>query len=173
MRGLVRTLAVLSAVLLAPVAAYAQASITGVVKDTSGAVLPGVSVEATSPALTEKVRSVVTDGTGQYRIVELPPGTYTVTFSLTGFNIVKRDGVVLTDLPDGELVAQAAGGTTAVILNPVGGAVIELCDGRRTLAEVAWFVSETMAVTDRVQVEADVMRLVDELVAAGVLETVE
>ena len=96
MRGLVRTLAVLSAGLLAPVAAFAQASITGVVKDTSGAVLPGVSVEATSSALTEKVRSVVTDGTGQYRIVELPPGTYTVTFSLQGFNVFKRDGVVLS-----------------------------------------------------------------------------
>ena len=96
MRGLVRTLVVLSAVLLAPVAAYAQASIAGVIKDASGAVLPGVSVEATSPALTEKVRSVVTDGTGQYRIVELPPGAYTVTFSLQGFNVVKREGVVLT-----------------------------------------------------------------------------
>ena len=80
MRGLVRTLVVLSAVLLAPVAAYAQASITGVIKDASGAVLPGVSVEATSPALTEKVRAVVADGTGQYRIVELPPGTYSVTY---------------------------------------------------------------------------------------------
>jgi hypothetical protein len=96
MRGLVRTLVVLSAVLLAPVAAYAQASIAGVIKDASGAVLPGVSVEATSPALTEKVRSVVTAGTGQYRIVELPPGAYTVTFSLQGFNVVKREGVVLT-----------------------------------------------------------------------------
>ncbi len=97
MRGLVRTLAVLSAVLLAPVVASAQqASISGVIKDASGAVLPGVSVEATSPALTEKVRSVVSDGTGQYRIVELPPGTYAVTFSLPGFNLVKREGVVLT-----------------------------------------------------------------------------
>jgi hypothetical protein len=97
MRGLVRTLAVLSVVLLAPTAIYAQqASIAGVIKDASGAVLPGVSVEATSPVLTEKVRSVVSDGTGQYRIVELPPGTYTVTFSLPGFNLVKREGVELT-----------------------------------------------------------------------------
>jgi hypothetical protein len=97
MRGLVRTLAVLSAVLLAPVATHAQqASISGVIKDASGAVLPGVSVEATSPVLTEKVRAVVSDGTGQYRIVELPPGTYTVTYSLQGFNVVKREGVVLT-----------------------------------------------------------------------------
>ena len=97
MRGLVRTLVVLSAVLLAPALRIAQqASIAGVVKDASGAVLPGVSVEATSSALTEKVRAVVTDGTGQYRIVELPPGTYTVTFTLQGFNVVKREGVVLT-----------------------------------------------------------------------------
>ena len=97
MRGLVRTFVVLSAVLLVPASSFAQqASIAGVVKDASGAVLPGVSVEATSSVLTEKVRAVVTDGTGQYRIVELPPGTYSLTFTLQGFNVVKREGVVLT-----------------------------------------------------------------------------
>ena len=69
--------------------AYAQASITGVAKDTSGAVLPGVTVEASSPALIEKARAVVTDGTGQYRVVDLRPGTYAVTFTLTGFSSVK------------------------------------------------------------------------------------
>jgi hypothetical protein len=73
----------------------AQASIAGVVRDTSGAVLPGVTVEAASPALIEKVRTVVTDGSGQYRIEQLRTGTYTVTFSLAGFSTVKRDGVVL------------------------------------------------------------------------------
>ena len=83
-------------VLLFPVAAAAQASITGVVKDTSGAVLPGVTAEATSPGPIEKVRSVTTDGSGQYRIVSLPPGTYSVTFTLPGFSIVKREGVELT-----------------------------------------------------------------------------
>src|SRR6202158_3737718 len=83
-------------VLLLAAAAYAQAAITGVVKDTSGAVLPGVTVEAASPVLIEKVRSVVSDSTGQYRIVNLRPGTYTVTFSLTGFSTVKRDGIELT-----------------------------------------------------------------------------
>jgi len=72
-------------ILVLPAAADAQATITGVVKDASGAVLPGVTVEATSPALIEKVRSVATDGTGQYRIVSLPPGTYAVTFALAGF----------------------------------------------------------------------------------------
>ena len=81
---------------LAPSLANAQASITGVVKDTSGAVLPGVTVEAASDVLIEKVRTAVTDGTGQYRIVDLRSGTYTVTFSLTGFSNVKRDGIELT-----------------------------------------------------------------------------
>jgi hypothetical protein len=82
-------------VLLVPSMALAQASITGNVKDTSGAVLPGVTVEAASPVLIEKTRTVVTDSNGRYQIVDLRPGTYTVTFTLTGFNTFKRDGVVL------------------------------------------------------------------------------
>jgi Carboxypeptidase regulatory-like domain len=89
----------LFALLLVPIPAaaqQAQASIAGVVKDPSGAVLPGVTVEATSPVLTEKVRTVVTDGTGQYRIVNLLPGTYTVTFTLGGFSTVKREGIELS-----------------------------------------------------------------------------
>jgi hypothetical protein len=81
--------------LLIPSAAFAQASITGVVKDPSGAVLPGVTVEASSPALIEKARSVVTDGSGQYRIVTLPPGIYALTFTLSGFSTVKREGIEL------------------------------------------------------------------------------
>ena len=76
--------ALLTASVLIPSLASAQGSIAGIVKDTSGAVLPGVTVEAASPALIEKVRSVVTDGTGQYQIVNLPPGAYTVTFTLAG-----------------------------------------------------------------------------------------
>jgi hypothetical protein len=98
MRGSVTVAAVLASLLLLPAAAYAQestASIAGVVKDTSGAVLPGVSVEAASPELIEKVRTVVTDGSGQYRIISLRPGTYTVTFTLTGFSSVKREGLEL------------------------------------------------------------------------------
>jgi hypothetical protein len=81
---------------LAPVFALAQGSIAGVVRDTSGAVLPGVTVEASSPVLIEKVRSVASDGSGQYLIVNLPPGAYTVTFTLSGFNTLKREGIVLT-----------------------------------------------------------------------------
>ncbi|MBI2185814.1 MAG: TonB-dependent receptor, partial [Acidobacteria bacterium] len=70
--------------------------IAGVVRDTSGAVLPGVTVEASSPALIEKVRSAATDGTGQYRIENLRPGLYTVTFTLSGFSPVRREGIELT-----------------------------------------------------------------------------
>src|SRR5439155_16313461 len=71
------------------------ASIAGVVKDTSGAVLPGVTVEAASPALIEKVRTTVTDEKGEYRIIELRPGAYSVTFTLLGFSSLKRDGLEL------------------------------------------------------------------------------
>jgi len=83
-------------ILLAPAAARAQASIAGSVRDTSGAVLPGVTVEASSPALIEKVRAVVTDDAGQYRIVDLRPGIYVVTFTLPGFASFRRDGIELT-----------------------------------------------------------------------------
>jgi hypothetical protein len=71
-------------------------SIAGTVTDASGSVLPGVTVEASSPALIERARSVVTDGNGQYRIVDLRPGTYTVTFQLTGFSTVRREAIELT-----------------------------------------------------------------------------
>ena len=91
-----RSAAALLVLLVIPVAAYAQASITGVVKDASGGVLPGVTVETASPVLIEKVRSVVSDETGQYRIVNLRPGTYSLTFTLPGFSTVKREGVELT-----------------------------------------------------------------------------
>src|SRR5687768_15122660 len=92
--------AVISGLVLSASAALAQTglsgSIAGVVRDATGAVLPGVTIEASSPALIEKVRNVVTDDQGQYRIVDLRPGTYTVTFSLPGFNLVSREGVELT-----------------------------------------------------------------------------
>ena len=86
------------AILLLPSTAFAQTNgaIAGVVKDSTGAVMPGVTVEAASPALIERVRSVVTDGEGLYKIIDLRPGTYTVTFSLAGFNSVKREGIELT-----------------------------------------------------------------------------
>jgi hypothetical protein len=79
-----------------PLEAYAQATISGVVRDGSGAVLPGVTVEASSPVLIEKTRTAVTDGTGQYRIVDLPAGAYSVTFVLAGFNSQSRADIQLT-----------------------------------------------------------------------------
>jgi hypothetical protein len=95
MRAWIRIIAAV-ACLLCPAAASAQGSITGVVRDSSGGVLPGVTVEASSGALIEKTRAVVSDGTGQYRIVDLRPGIYSVTFALTGFTTVKREGIELT-----------------------------------------------------------------------------
>src|SRR5262245_32865468 len=82
---------------LIPVLGFAQnTGIAGVVKDTSGAVLPGVTVEAASPVLIEKVRNTVTDDQGLFQIVDLRPGTYTVTFTLPGFTTVKREGIDLS-----------------------------------------------------------------------------
>src|SRR5262252_529565 len=96
MRGLVKAVFALSCLLLMPSVAYAQGAIAGTVKDASGAVLPGVTVEAASPVLIEKTRSVVTDGSGNYRIEDLRPGTYTVTFTLTGFSTVRRDDILVS-----------------------------------------------------------------------------
>ena len=96
MRAVVRGLLLVVCALVIPHAALAQAVIAGSVKDTSGAVLPGVTVEAASPVLIEKVRNAVSDGNGVYRIEDLRPGTYTVTFTLPGFATLKREGIVLT-----------------------------------------------------------------------------
>jgi hypothetical protein len=96
MRVSIRVALAILAVCFLPSLAFAQASITGVVRDASGDVLPGVTVEASSPALIEKVRSVITDDSGQYKIIDLRPGTYTVTFTLTGFRGVRREGVELS-----------------------------------------------------------------------------
>jgi carboxypeptidase family protein len=95
-RRLARSLvAALIGLALLPTVAHAQSAIAGVVKDSSGAVLPGVNVEAASDVLIEKSRAVVTDGAGQYKIVDLRPGTYIVTFTLPGFQTIKRDNVIL------------------------------------------------------------------------------
>src|SRR3954453_14843871 len=92
-------LIVLSLVLVVPRFALAQSATTGTiageVKDPSGALLPGVTVEAASPALIEKSRTAVTDGEGKYKITDLRPGTYTVSFTLSGFATVRRQGVEL------------------------------------------------------------------------------
>jgi hypothetical protein len=96
MRGFKLVLLALALVVSIPMAAFAQATLSGLVRDTSGAVLPGVTVEATSPVLIEKARTATTDGTGRYQIVDLRPGTYSVTFTLQGFSVLKREMVELT-----------------------------------------------------------------------------
>jgi Carboxypeptidase regulatory-like domain len=97
MRTFARIIVGTACLVLLPAMASAQtSSIAGTVKDGSGAVLPGVTVEAASPALIERVRSAITDGSGQYKIIQLRPGTYSLTFTLPGFSVVKRDNVELT-----------------------------------------------------------------------------
>jgi len=96
MRGFKLGLLAIVLVVSVPMAAFAQATLSGLVRDTSGAVLPGVTVEASSPVLIEKARTTVTDGNGRYQIVDLRPGTYVVTFTLASFSVVKREGVELT-----------------------------------------------------------------------------
>ena len=96
----VLTPAIVSMMVIVPAVGRAQSqvsgSIAGVVKDTTGAVLPGVTVEAASPALIEKVQTAVTDDQGQYKILALRPGTYSVTFSLAGFATLRREGIELS-----------------------------------------------------------------------------
>src|SRR5256712_8273051 len=97
MRTFPRLIVAAMCLALWPALASAQTSaIAGEVKDTSGAVLPGVTVDVSSPALIEKTRSAVTDGAGQYKITALRPGVYSVTFTLPGFSVVKRENVEVT-----------------------------------------------------------------------------
>jgi len=102
MRSLLRRALLVALGIALPASVFAQASIAGSAKDASGAAMPGVTVEASSPVLIEKVRTTVTDDRGLFRIVNLPPGTYALTFSLQGFNQLKRDGIELS----GSFVAQ-------------------------------------------------------------------
>ena len=98
MRTVIRHLAAgASAVIIFPALCFAQfGAIAGVVKDDTGAVLPGVTVEAASPALIEKTRTAVSDSAGQYSVQQLRPGVYTVTFTLTGFSAVRREGIEIS-----------------------------------------------------------------------------
>ena len=121
-----------AALALLPTSAWAQASIAGSTRDTSGAALPGVTVEASSPALIEKVRTTVSDERGLFRIVSLPPGTYTVTFALQGFNQVKREGVELS----GSFIAQidaelSVGGLTETLTVTGASPIVDVQSIRR------------------------------------------
>src|SRR6187399_866033 len=91
-----RVVVAFASFVILPATVFAQASLSGFVKDTSGGVLPGVNVEASSPVLIEKVRAGISDSNGLYRIPDLPPGTYKVTFTLPGFATVVREGLELS-----------------------------------------------------------------------------
>jgi hypothetical protein len=97
-RKFVSPIGLLGFLLMVPAAVFAQSGsgVAGVVRDTSGAVLPGVTIEAASPALIEKLRTALSDGSGLYRILDLRPGIYTVTFTMPGFSTVRREGIELT-----------------------------------------------------------------------------
>jgi hypothetical protein len=98
LRNLFANVAVIASLglLVLPAGVSAQSAITGAVKDATGAVLPGVTIEVASPALIERVRTAVSDAQGRYAIVDLRPGAYTVTFTVQGFNTFVQSGL---DLP--------------------------------------------------------------------------
>src|SRR5947207_3524929 len=110
--GLTSILATL-ACFAVPAVVAAQSAIAGVVRDSTGAALPGVTVEASSAALIEKVRTAQTDGQGRYEIVDLRPGVYTVTFSLQSFTTVKREGIELPAAFTATVGAELRGGDLA------------------------------------------------------------
>jgi len=141
-----RQLAVLGCLVFLPTVAYAQASIAGFVKDSSGAILPGVVVEASSPALIEKARSVTSDGTGQYKIVDLRPGIYSVTFTLPGFQTVKREGIELAGSFAATVNADLALGSVAETLIVTGEAPpVDVQNTKRSAVISADVISELPA----------------------------
>jgi Carboxypeptidase regulatory-like domain len=121
-----------AAVTLFPTLAFTQASIAGAARDSSGAALPGVTVEVSSPALIEKVRTTITDDRGLFRIVNLPPGTYSVTFALQGFNQVKRDGIELTGSFTAQIDADlSVGGLTETLTVTGASPIVDVQSIRR------------------------------------------
>ena len=127
-----KSLLILAWMAAPPTAAFAQAAIAGSVKDPSGAPLPGVTVEASSPALIEKIRTAVTDGTGRYRIEDLRPGIYAVTFTLQGWSPYRREGVELTGSFTATVNAElAVGPLTEPSPSPVRSRVVDVHSAKR------------------------------------------
>lgn len=141
-------------VLLLPSAGWTQTpasgAIAGIVRDTSGAVMPGVTVEAASPALIEKVRTSVTDGQGLYRIVDLRPGTYTVTFTLAGFSTFRREGVDLTTGFTATVNAEMTVGALEETITVSGGAPVVDVHNVRQQTTLAREVLDALPTTRRV-----------------------
>ena len=131
-RVVLRVIVALSSLAL-PSLALAQGTIAGQVTDTSGSVVPGVTVEASSPALIEGVRTAATDGGGRYQIANLRPGTYKVSFTLVGFRTVVREGIELTAGFTATVNTQMAVGAVGTLLvigeHPVVDAVAHLGEG--------------------------------------------
>jgi hypothetical protein len=123
MRRLADRLLLLACMTLAPTVAFAQASLAGLVQDTSGGVLPGVTVEAASPALIEKARTTTTDANGRYSIPDLRPGAYTITFTLSGFSTYYGD--------DGPAASATLNAPQAVAVATDGTVFIADTDNRR------------------------------------------
>jgi hypothetical protein len=130
--------------------AQAGSSITGVVRDTSGGVLPGVTVEAASPALIEKVRTAITDSEGLYRIVDLRPGDYTVTFSLPGFSTFRRDGLALPANFTATINAQMGLGTLEETITVTGEAPLVDTQSTRQQMQVERETLESLPGTGRI-----------------------
>jgi hypothetical protein len=140
MRAVLRC-CVLLAMWITPAAAMAQATLAGTVKDSSAAVLPGVTVEASSPVLIEKTRTAITDATGQYRIESLQPGTYQVTFTLAGFSTLKRDDALLSGTGVVKIDAEMKVGAVAETVIVTGESpVVDVQSTRREIT----FNNETM-----------------------------
>ena len=143
----------LLALSLLPIRSWAQSAsgtIAGIARDTSGAVIPGVTVEASSPALIEKVRSVVTDSQGLYRIVDLRPGTYEVTFTLPGFATFKRDGIVLTTGFTAQVNAEMKVGTLEETITVSGEASVVDIQNVRQQTTIARETLDAIPTTKRI-----------------------
>lgn len=141
-----------ASLLAAPAWAQQSSGITGTVHDTSGAVLPGVTVEAASPILIEKSRSVVTDDQGRFNVVDLVPGTYTVTFTLTGFNAVKREGIILSSGFTAQVNADLQVGSLQETITVSGASpLVDTSNARRQVIASAELLSTLPVSTKNIQ----------------------
>jgi hypothetical protein len=149
MRQVILGLALTCAAVLLPASASAQVGIAGSVKDSSGAVLPGVTVEASSPALIEKSRTVVSDGAGQYRIVDLSPGPYQVTFTLQGFKTTRRTDIVLEGTLIAQVNAEMAVGSLEESITVTGASPVVDVVSNRTSFVASRDILDTLPVSSR------------------------